>query len=55
MNFLTVFILLIAEDTFDGGDVPFFAAGCQDAVLRKYVSDTVQMNIFMISFKAQFF
>ena len=51
MNFLTVFILLIAEDTFDGGDVPFFAAGCQDAVLRKYVSDTVQMNIFMISFK----
>ena len=55
MNFLTVFILLIAEDTFDGGDVPFFAAGCQDAVLRKYVSDTVQMNIFMISFKTQFF
>lgn len=34
MNFLTVFILLIAEDTFDGGDVPFFAAGCQDAVLH---------------------
>ena len=55
MNFLTVFILLIAEDTFDGGDVPVFAAVCQDAVLRKYVSDTVQMNIFMISFKTQFF
>ena len=34
MNFLTVFILLIAEDTFDGGDVPFFAAGGQDAVLH---------------------
>lgn len=34
MNFLTVFILLIAEDTFDGGDVPFFSAGCQDAVLH---------------------
>lgn len=49
------FVLLIAEDTFDGEDVPFFAAGCQDAVLRKYVSDTVQMNIFMISFKTQFF
>ena len=39
MNFLTIFILLIAEDTFDGGDVPFFAAGCQDAVLHTFFSE----------------
>ena len=27
------FVLLVTEDTFDGGDAPFFlAAGCRDAV-----------------------
>lgn len=36
------FVLLIAEDTFDGGDAPFLlAAGCRDAVFGQGVGDTV--------------
>lgn len=36
------FVLLIAEDTFDGGDAPFLlVAGCRDAVFGQGVGDTV--------------
>ena len=36
------FVLLIAEDTFDGGNAPFFlAAGCRDVVFGKCIGDAV--------------
>lgn len=36
------FVLLVAEDTFDGGDTPFFlAAGCRDTVFGQGVGDTM--------------
>ena len=37
------FVLLIAEDTFDGGNAPFFlAAGCRDAVFGQCIGDAVR-------------